>query len=105
MELKSQNELKKAFPIGKFKYISIYSLNFIMSRKGVAGEMASKPDPIYRNRLISMLVNRILKNGKRWDVSVIASDYNEAFFENDGLGKLKSAIEKGIAFPEVTRTL
>jgi small subunit ribosomal protein S7 len=36
-----------------------------MSRKGVAGEMASKPDPIYRNRLISMLVNRILKNGKK----------------------------------------
>jgi len=36
-----------------------------MSRKGVVGEMASKPDPIYRNRLISMLVNRILKNGKK----------------------------------------
>ncbi len=36
-----------------------------MSRKSVAGEMASKPDPIYRNRLISMLVNRILKNGKK----------------------------------------
>lgn len=47
----------------------------------------------------------ILKNGKRWDVSAIASDYNEAFFENDGLVKLKSAIEKGIVFPEVDATV
>lgn len=36
-----------------------------MSRKSLAKEMVLKPDPIYRNRLISMLVNRILKNGKK----------------------------------------
>lgn len=36
-----------------------------MSRKHTAEGETTKPDPIYRNRLISMLVNRILKNGKK----------------------------------------
>nr|YP_009668202.1 ribosomal protein S7 [Bazzania praerupta]QCW58978.1 ribosomal protein S7 [Bazzania praerupta] len=36
-----------------------------MSRKSVAEKKIAKPDPIYRNRLINMLVNRILKNGKK----------------------------------------
>lgn len=47
----------------------------------------------------------ILKDGKRWDVSDFVSDYNEAFFENDGLTKLKTAIEKKIAFPELDATI
>jgi small subunit ribosomal protein S7 len=36
-----------------------------MSRKSIVGKKVEKPDPIYRNRLINMLVNRILKNGKK----------------------------------------
>ena len=36
-----------------------------MSRKSVAEKKIVKPDPIYRNRFINMLVNRILKNGKK----------------------------------------
>lgn len=36
-----------------------------MSRKSTAEKKIAKPDPIYRNRLINMLVNRILKNGKK----------------------------------------
>ncbi|MDB5276671.1 MAG: ureidoglycolate lyase [Ferruginibacter sp.] len=47
----------------------------------------------------------ILKDEKRWDVSAIVSDYNEAFFENDGLIKLQEAIDKGTVFPEVDATV
>ena len=36
-----------------------------MSRKSLVEKKLAKPDPIYRNRLINMLVNRILKNGKK----------------------------------------
>lgn len=36
-----------------------------MSRKSIAEKQVAKPDPIYRNRLVNMLVNRILKNGKK----------------------------------------
>nr|YP_009668121.1 ribosomal protein S7 [Plagiochila chinensis]QCW58897.1 ribosomal protein S7 [Plagiochila chinensis] len=36
-----------------------------MSRKSVTEKKTAKPDPIYRNRLINMLVNRILNNGKK----------------------------------------
>nr|YP_001687201.1 ribosomal protein S7 [Aneura mirabilis]B0YPL5.1 RecName: Full=Small ribosomal subunit protein uS7c; AltName: Full=30S ribosomal protein S7, plastid [Aneura mirabilis]ABS54462.1 ribosomal protein S7 [Aneura mirabilis] len=36
-----------------------------MSRENATEEKTTKPDPIYRNRLISMLVNRILRNGKK----------------------------------------
>nr|QWW93332.1 ribosomal protein S7 [Notoscyphus lutescens] len=36
-----------------------------MSRKSIVKKKIVKPDPIYRNRLINMLVNRILKNGKK----------------------------------------
>ncbi|KAM0045642.1 putative ribosomal protein S5/S7 [Helianthus debilis subsp. tardiflorus] len=36
-----------------------------MSLRGTAEEKTSKSDPIYRNRLVNMLVNRILKHGKK----------------------------------------
>ena len=36
-----------------------------MSRRGTAEEKTAKSDPIYRNRLVNMLVNRILKHGKK----------------------------------------
>ena len=43
----------------------------------------------------------ILVGEKRYDVSSVVSDYNESFFENNGLEKLKAAIENGTSFPEV----
>nr|AWN58099.1 ribosomal protein S7 [Lonicera fragrantissima var. lancifolia]AWN58100.1 ribosomal protein S7 [Lonicera fragrantissima var. lancifolia] len=36
-----------------------------MSRRGTAEKKTAKYDPIYRNRLVNMLVNRILKHGKK----------------------------------------
>nr|YP_010965733.1 ribosomal protein S7 [Opuntia aureispina]YP_010965965.1 ribosomal protein S7 [Opuntia chisosensis]YP_010966039.1 ribosomal protein S7 [Opuntia chlorotica]YP_010966695.1 ribosomal protein S7 [Opuntia macrocentra]WNM91816.1 ribosomal protein S7 [Opuntia aureispina]WNM92121.1 ribosomal protein S7 [Opuntia chisosensis]WNM92195.1 ribosomal protein S7 [Opuntia chlorotica]WNM92925.1 ribosomal protein S7 [Opuntia macrocentra] len=36
-----------------------------MSRRGTVEEKTAKSDPIYRNRLVNMLVNRILKRGKK----------------------------------------
>lgn len=43
----------------------------------------------------------VIVNEKRYDVSGIVPDYNEAFFENGGLEHLKAAISKGLSFPEV----
>ncbi|KAK7366094.1 hypothetical protein VNO78_38530 [Psophocarpus tetragonolobus] len=37
----------------------------LMSRRGTVEEKTAKSDPIYRNRLVNMLVNRILKHGKK----------------------------------------
>nr|YP_009365960.1 ribosomal protein S7 [Jasminum tortuosum]YP_009365974.1 ribosomal protein S7 [Jasminum tortuosum]YP_009366215.1 ribosomal protein S7 [Jasminum sambac]YP_009366229.1 ribosomal protein S7 [Jasminum sambac]YP_009634342.1 ribosomal protein S7 [Jasminum fluminense]YP_009634356.1 ribosomal protein S7 [Jasminum fluminense]YP_011001347.1 ribosomal protein S7 [Jasminum auriculatum]YP_011001361.1 ribosomal protein S7 [Jasminum auriculatum]YP_011001435.1 ribosomal protein S7 [Jasminum dichotomum]Y len=36
-----------------------------MSRRGTAEEKTAKSDPFYRNRLVNMLINRILKHGKK----------------------------------------
>jgi small subunit ribosomal protein S7 len=36
-----------------------------MPRRGTAKKKKVKSDPIYRNRLVNMLVNRILKHGKK----------------------------------------
>nr|QBC71366.1 ribosomal protein S7 [Anacampseros filamentosa]QBC71367.1 ribosomal protein S7 [Anacampseros filamentosa] len=36
-----------------------------MSRRGTVEKKKAKSDPIYRNRLVNMLVNRILKHGKK----------------------------------------
>ncbi|CAJ1978179.1 unnamed protein product [Sphenostylis stenocarpa] len=36
-----------------------------MSQRGTAEEKTAKFDPIYRNRLVNMLINRILKHGKK----------------------------------------
>ena len=37
----------------------------LMSRRGIAEEKTAKSDPIYRNRLVNMLVNCILKHEKK----------------------------------------
>lgn len=47
----------------------------------------------------------ILIGEKRWDVSSIVADYNEVFFEENGLEKLKKAIENNTSFPEVDDTV
>ncbi|PIF30253.1 2-keto-4-pentenoate hydratase/2-oxohepta-3-ene-1,7-dioic acid hydratase in catechol pathway [Flavobacterium sp. 9] len=43
----------------------------------------------------------ILIGEKRFDVSSIVTDYNETFFEENGLEKLKKALENNPALPEV----
>lgn len=43
----------------------------------------------------------ILIDEKRFDVSSIVTDYNEAFFEEKGLEKLKKALESNPVLPEV----
>ena len=36
-----------------------------MARRGTAQKRPARPDPVYKNQLIRMLVNRIVKNGKK----------------------------------------
>jgi len=43
----------------------------------------------------------VLINEKRYDVSSIVSDFNESFFEENGLEKLQKALESNPALPEV----
>ncbi len=43
----------------------------------------------------------VILNDIRYDTSSLFEDYNEAFFENDGLNTLKKAIEDKIAFPSI----
>jgi len=47
----------------------------------------------------------VLINDKRVDVSSIVTDYNEAFFENDGLAKLQEALKNNTSFPEVSNDI
>ena len=57
MESNVLNKLLNAFYIFQKKYY--------MSRRGAAQKRLTRPDPVYRNRLLNMLANRILKNGKK----------------------------------------
>ena len=43
----------------------------------------------------------ILIGEKRYDVSSLVTDYNEAFFDENGLDKLKKALESNPVLPEV----
>jgi 2,4-didehydro-3-deoxy-L-rhamnonate hydrolase len=43
----------------------------------------------------------IIADGKRLDVSAIVADYNEAFFESNGLEKLKSELNGNASLPEI----
>lgn len=47
----------------------------------------------------------VLINDKRIDVSSVVTDYNEAFFENDGLAKLEEALKNNTPFPEVSNDI
>src|SRR6478735_1587706 len=44
----------------------------------------------------------LLINDKRIDVSSIVADYNEAFFETNGIEKLQEALNNNTSFPEVS---
>jgi 2,4-diketo-3-deoxy-L-fuconate hydrolase len=47
----------------------------------------------------------ILIGDKRLDVSSVVDDYNESFFENNGLDKLSTAIIGNNSFPEVSQNI
>ncbi|QSB28828.1 fumarylacetoacetate hydrolase family protein [Flavobacterium sp. CLA17] len=47
----------------------------------------------------------ILIGEKRFDVSSIVTDYNEAFFEENGLEKLKKALESNPVLPQVDASI
>ena len=47
----------------------------------------------------------VIINEKRYDVSSIVSDYNESFFENDGLETLKKALQSNPFLPEVDENI
>ena len=47
----------------------------------------------------------VIINEKRYDVSSIVSDYNESFFENDGLETLKAALQNNPVLPEVDQNV
>ena len=43
----------------------------------------------------------ILLDGKRYDTSAITRDYDETFFTEDGIAKLKAALDQKPSLPEV----
>jgi 2-keto-4-pentenoate hydratase/2-oxohepta-3-ene-1,7-dioic acid hydratase in catechol pathway len=47
----------------------------------------------------------ILIGDKRLDVSSVVDDYNESFFENNGLDKLSAAINGNNSFPEISQNI
>ena len=47
----------------------------------------------------------VIINEKRYDVSGIVSDYNESFFENNGLETLKAALDTNPVLPEVDENI
>ena len=47
----------------------------------------------------------VIISEKRYDVSSIVSDYNESFFENDGLETLKAALQNNPVLPEVDQNI
>uniref|UniRef100_A0A4Y5RBR6 Small ribosomal subunit protein uS7c n=1 Tax=Heptacodium miconioides TaxID=137004 RepID=A0A4Y5RBR6_9DIPS len=68
-----------------------------MSRRGTAEEKTAKSDPIYRNRLVNMLVNRILKHGKKslaYKILYRAVKKIQQKTETNPLSVLRQAIRK-----------
>nr|YP_008965602.1 ribosomal protein S7 [Phelipanche purpurea]CDH98354.1 ribosomal protein S7 [Phelipanche purpurea] len=68
-----------------------------MSRRGITKRKIAKYDPIYSNQLVNMLINRIMKNGKK---SLAYKIFYQAMIEiqqnkeKDPLSVLNEAIEK-----------
>ena len=68
-----------------------------MSRRGTAEEKTAKSDPIYRNRLVNMLVNRILKHGKKslaYQIFYRAAKKIQQKTEKNPLSVLRQAIRR-----------
>nr|WDY86031.1 rps7 [Securidaca welwitschii] len=69
-----------------------------MSRRGTAEKKKKKKsDPIYRNRLVNMLVNRILKHGKKslaYQIIYRAMKQIQQKTERNPLSVLRKAVRK-----------
>ena len=61
----------------------------LMSCRGIVEEKTTKSDPIYHNRLVNMLVNHILKHGKK---IIGLSNYLSNFEKNSTIDKIKFTI-------------
>nr|WBU95087.1 ribosomal protein S7 [Cryptolepis sinensis]WBU95101.1 ribosomal protein S7 [Cryptolepis sinensis] len=73
-----------------------------MSRRGAAEGKTAKSDPIFRNRFVNMLINRILKHGKKslaYKILYRAMKKIRQKTETNPLGVLRQAID------EVTPTI
>nr|YP_009515231.1 ribosomal protein S7 [Isoetes cangae]YP_009515314.1 ribosomal protein S7 [Isoetes serracarajensis]AVH80058.1 ribosomal protein S7 [Isoetes cangae]AVH80141.1 ribosomal protein S7 [Isoetes cangae]AVH80224.1 ribosomal protein S7 [Isoetes serracarajensis] len=68
-----------------------------MSRRSNARERDAKADPVYRNRLVNMLVNHILKHGRKslaYGILYNAMVNIERRTKNNPLSVLRQAIRK-----------
>jgi|SRR3954468_3191604 len=68
-----------------------------MSRRGTAEKKTAKKDPIYRNLLVNMLVNRILKHGKKalaYQILYRAMERIQEKQKRDPVPVLKKAIQQ-----------
>ncbi|KAI5662599.1 hypothetical protein M9H77_21922 [Catharanthus roseus] len=74
-----------------------------MSRRGAAEEKTAKSDLIYHNRLVNILVNRILKHGKKslaYQITYRAVEKFQQKTEINPLSVLRQAI-RGVT-PDIT---
>nr|YP_011033897.1 ribosomal protein S7 [Gueldenstaedtia verna]WRI15698.1 ribosomal protein S7 [Gueldenstaedtia verna] len=68
-----------------------------MSRRGTAENKTAKSDPNYRNRLVNMLVNRIMKHGKKalaYQIFYRAMKRIQQKTERNPLSVLRQAIDR-----------
>lgn len=75
-----------------------------MSRRNTAKKRLITPDPVYNSRLISMLIVRILKNGKKriaQKITYEALDMIQTKTSNDPLVILEKAIRNATPLVEV----
>lgn len=75
-----------------------------MSRRNTAKKRLIAPDPVYNSRLISMLIVRILKNGKKriaQKITYEALDIIQNKTSNDPLTILEKAIRNSTPLVEV----
>nr|YP_009522741.1 ribosomal protein S7 [Vicia sepium]AXQ37175.1 ribosomal protein S7 [Vicia sepium] len=73
-----------------------------MSRRGTAEKKTAKSDPIYRNRVVNMLVNRIMKHGKKSLAYLIIYRALKRIYQKTGTNPLYVLRQ---AIREVTPTL
>ena len=67
-----------------------------MPRRGAASRRATQPDPIYQNPLVTQLINKVMKDGKKSLAERLVYDALERISEqtaNDPVLTLKKAVE------------
>lgn len=75
-----------------------------MSRRGVAQKRLTMPDPVYNSRLVSMMIQRIMGNGKKSLASRIVYDALKTVEQrtgNDPLETFETAVRNATPLVEV----